>query len=192
MFEEDTKYIDTEPGEEAYDYNQFKKEYEEQIEKYIYSNKTINFTDEEKLKEQPKEVLQKLIDFKNCTNITGVFNIKPLNCLIHNYEQQKDKPVVKRLLQKIYLTIKVWFLIYVCVAIPCWCHKGWCCWCFRFKFCFPKKRILFAKQYYANNPPGVFRQIQIKKEKEREPITYEPTIFEEDRYEKLKAEIKNI
>ena len=69
---------------------------------------------------------------------------------------------------------------------------GWCCWCFRFKFCFPKKRILFAKQYYANNPPGVFRQIQIKKEKEREPITYEPTIFEEDRYEKLKAEIKNI
>lgn len=124
MFEEDTKYLDTEPGEDAYDYNQFKKEYEEQIEKYIYSNKTVNFTDEEKLKEHPKEVLQKLIDFKNCTNITGEFNIKPLNCLIHNYEQQKDKPIVKRLLQKIYLIIKVWFLIYVCVAIPCWCHKG--------------------------------------------------------------------
>ena len=69
---------------------------------------------------------------------------------------------------------------------------GWCCWCFRFKFCFPKKRILFAKQYYAKNPPGVFRPIPKKKEKEKKPIIYEPTIFEKDLYEKLGAKIRDI
>lgn len=125
IFEEDPRYADsTEPGEEAYDYDQFKKEYEGQIEKYINSNKTLNFTDQGKLEEHPKEILQKLVDFKNCTNLTGIFHIKPLNCLMYNYEQQKDKCVVKRTLRKIGLTIKVWFLIYVCVAVPCWCHRG--------------------------------------------------------------------
>lgn len=76
--------------------------------------------------------------------------------------------------------------------MPVHCSIGWCCWCFHFKFCFPKKRILFAKQYYASNPPGIFRQIQRKEEEEKGPTKYESTEFEEDMYKKLEAAIKNI
>lgn len=68
---------------------------------------------------------------------------------------------------------------------------GWCCCCFRCQFCFPRKRILFAKQYYMNYPPGVF-STQVKGKKEKEAITYGPTEFEEDTYEKFETAIRNI
>lgn len=124
MFE-DLTYIDsTEVDENIYNYDQLKKEYEEQIREDINSNKTLNFTDDKKLEEQPKEILQKLVDFKNCTEAIRKFNIKPINCLVYNYEQQKHKPIVKKMSRKIWLTIKIWLLIYICLAIPCWCHKG--------------------------------------------------------------------
>ncbi|CAL7949701.1 unnamed protein product [Xylocopa violacea] len=181
MFQEDLKDDDIESGEEAYDYDKFKSEYEEQIET---SNKTLNFTDKEEQETYEKEALKKLVDFKNCTKATGI------ECLIHNYEEQKDKPIAKKTLWKVWLIIKIWFLIYICLAILCWCQKGWCCWCFRWKFCFPKKRILFAKQYYANNPPGVL-SVQIKGKK-KETIIYESTEIEEDMYEKFEAAIRNI
>ncbi|XP_006621880.1 uncharacterized protein LOC102678180 [Apis dorsata] len=184
MFEEDKDADSTEPGEEAYDYDQFKKEYEEQIKKF---NETLNITEEEKLEEHTMKALQKLVDFKNCTEESKKFNITLMDCLMYNYEQQKDKPIIKKTLQKIWLIIKIWFLIYICLAIPLWCQKGWCCCCLPFKFCFPKKRILFAKQFYVNNPPGVY-----KKDPKKEELTYEPTEFEEDMYEKLEAAIRNI
>lgn len=121
MFEEDKDADSTEPGEEAYDYDQFKKEYEEQIKKF---NETLNITEEEKLEEHTMKALQKLVDFKNCTEESKKFNITLMDCLMYNYEQQKDKPIVKKTLQKIWLIIKIWFLIYICLAIPLWCQKG--------------------------------------------------------------------
>ncbi|CAK9813462.1 hypothetical protein ANTQUA_LOCUS7635 [Anthophora quadrimaculata] len=192
MYKRDTDYIgSTEPGEENYDYHKFKREYEEQIVKDISTNKTLNYTDTEKLKEDPNEVLQKLLDVKNCTDISRKSGIKTIDCLIHNYEQQKNEPAVKKTLSKIWLIFKIWFLIYICLAVPCWCHKGWCCCCFRCKICFPKKRILFAKQYYITNPPGTLSK-QAPKKGEKEFITYEPTEFEEDAYEVFEAAIRNI
>ncbi|XP_076761350.1 uncharacterized protein LOC143429574 [Xylocopa sonorina] len=179
--QEDLKDDDVESGEEAYNYDKFKSEYEEQIET---SNKTLNLTDKGKQETNEKEALKILVDFKNCTKTFGI------KCLIHNYQEQKDKPIVKKTLSKVWLTIKVWFLIYMCLAILCWCQKGWCCCCFRCKFCFPKKRILFAKQYYANNPPGIL-SVQIKN-KEKETIAYESTEIEKDMYEKLEAAIRDI
>lgn len=120
-----TRHIeDTEPGEEVYDYEKFKKEYEEQIGQDISTNKTMNYTSEEVTEENPKEALQNLLDFKNCTEETKKFGIKAIDCLMHNYEREKDKPVVKKTLHKIVLIIKVWFLIYACFAIPCWCLYG--------------------------------------------------------------------
>ncbi|XP_026670869.1 uncharacterized protein LOC108626720 [Ceratina calcarata] len=179
-----------EPGEEAYDYHKFKAEYEEQLEQ---SNKTLNFTDKDKLEEQPKEALEKLVDFRNCTEAASKkFGIKAIDCLMYNYEKQKEKPVVKKTVKKIWLTLKVWFLIYVCIAIPCWCQRGWCCCCFRFKFCFPKKRITFAMQYYAKNPPGVLSIEPRKKEEMVEPFTYRPTELEEEAYETFESAIRNI
>lgn len=69
---------------------------------------------------------------------------------------------------------------------------GWSCCCFRFKFCFPRRRILFAKQYYADNPPGTLC-IPVKKKMEAQQIiTYEPTEFELDEYENFEAAIRNL
>lgn len=114
-----------EPGEEIYDYAKFRKEYEQQIEQDIISiNKTLNDTAEEKPEEQPKEALKALLDFKNCTEESKTFGVKGIDCLIDNYEREKDNPVVKKTLQKTWLIVKVWSLIYVCLAVPCWCQYG--------------------------------------------------------------------
>jgi len=69
--------------------------------------------------------------------------------------------------------------------------SGWCCWCFRFKFCFPRKRISFAKHYYMLNPPGTFAKV-IKKTKDVDFIKYEATEYEYDAYKTFEAAIKNI
>ncbi|XP_053986082.1 uncharacterized protein LOC128880245 isoform X1 [Hylaeus volcanicus] len=186
---------ETEPGEEVYDYEKFKKEYDEQIARYTTTDKISNYTngntsEETQRKKYPAETLQKLFDFKNCTEASKKFGIKAIDCLVDNYERQK--PALKKSVQKVWLMIRVWFLIYICLAIPCWCQKGWCCWCFRCKVCFPRTRILFAKQYYALNPPGVLAKEVKKKEEAQQFITYEPTEFEEDAFEQFETAIRNI
>ncbi|XP_029052548.1 uncharacterized protein LOC114880574 isoform X1 [Osmia bicornis bicornis] len=177
----------TEPDEEIYDYEKFKKEYEEQIVEDI-NNKNNTFNDtKEKIDELAEETLKNLFNFTNCTETSKKLGIKAIDCFIHNYELEKDKPIVKKTVSKIWLIIKVWLLIYICLAIPCWCHKGWCCCCFRCGVCFPRKRIHFAKEYYALNSPGT-----LNKEEEKQFITYEPTEFEEDAYNTFEAAIRNI
>ncbi|XP_043255487.1 uncharacterized protein LOC122399127 [Colletes gigas] len=186
---------ETESGEEIYDYEKFRKEYEEEISQHIIVDKISNYTNENKSKETekseyPKGTLQKLLDFKNCTKTSKKFGIKAIDCLIHNYESEDQ--TVKKSVQKAWLIIRIWFLIYVCLAIPCWCHKGWCCCCFRCEFCFPRRRILFAKQYYAINPPGTLAKEVEKNEETQQFITYEPTEFEENAFEQFEARIRNI
>ncbi|KYN32636.1 hypothetical protein ALC56_13118, partial [Trachymyrmex septentrionalis] len=66
---------------------------------------------------------------------------------------------------------------------------GWCCCCFRCKFCFPRKRIMLIKQYYAMNPPGIFVK-DLKKVKE--PVKYEPTEYEYNTYKTFETAIRNI
>ncbi|KAI4477867.1 hypothetical protein M0804_012347 [Polistes exclamans] len=65
---------------------------------------------------------------------------------------------------------------------------GWCCCWFRCKICFPRERIIFVKQYYAQNPPGIL----IPKLNKKKPIKYEPSEFEQDMHEMLETAIKNI
>ncbi|XP_076283835.1 uncharacterized protein LOC143210658 isoform X1 [Lasioglossum baleicum] len=181
-----------EPIEEeyVYDYEDFKREYDERMGKYTTVSLLLNNTDEEHSEKSPEETIKNLLDFKNCTETSKKYGIKAVDCLIYNYEH--EPPKIKKSVQKVWLIIKVWFLIYVCLAIPCWCQKGWCCCCFRCKFCFPNKRILLAKQYYAVNPPGTLAKEVKKKEKTQEFITYEPTEFEEDAFERFESEIRNI
>ncbi|XP_076226308.1 uncharacterized protein LOC116427437 [Nomia melanderi] len=181
---------ETEPGEEEYNYENFKKEYEEQLGKDLTDNKLLNYTYKEQSEEYPKDMLQKLLDFKNCTETSKQLGIKAIDCLIYNYEHKT--PALKKPVQKMWLVIRVWFFIYVCLAIPCWCQKGWCCCCFRCKFCFPNKRILFSKQYYAINPPGTLVTEVKKKGETQQLITYEPTEFEEDTFEQFETVIRNI
>ncbi|XP_078034374.1 uncharacterized protein LOC144468633 [Augochlora pura] len=179
-----------EPVEEEYDYENFKREYEEHMAKYVTESLLLNYTDEKQSEKYPEETLQKLLDFKNCTEKSKKLGIKAIDCLVYKYEH--EPPEIKKSVQKIWLIIKIWFLIYICLAIPCWCQKGWCCCCFRCKFCFPNKRILFAKQYYAINPPGTLVKEIKKKDKKMQVLTYEPSEFEEEAFERFESVIRNI
>lgn len=69
---------------------------------------------------------------------------------------------------------------------------GWCCCCFRCKFCFPRKRIILAKQYYAMNPPGILVKDLKKKKDVKESVKYKATEYEYNAYKTFEAAIKNI
>lgn len=221
LIPEEITLTDTEsPDEEPYDYEKFKMEYEQQLEYKARRGKVFNYTEKEELKESPKEVLGRIIDLKRPKNCTkeelSQIGIKAIKCLVYDYQRTKDVPAVRKMLYRTWLVIRVWLLIYICLAIPCWCHRGnmmnhiawfsrkysckrilgnimhisgWCCCCFRCKFCFPRKRILFAKQYYTLNPPGTF----VKNLKKPEDVEeYQATEYERSAHEAFEAAIRNI
>ncbi|KAI4495624.1 hypothetical protein M0802_008459 [Mischocyttarus mexicanus] len=209
--EEINKYIDLSTtmedtmestDENDYDYDALKMDYEQQLRKYENISDKLGYTyEEDKITKKPFEgVISN--ETKYCTNKDmKFFGIKAIKCLIYNYQHVKDTTEAKETLSKIWLIVKVWLCIYVCIAIPCWCQRGndlfyiyqiickrWCCCWFRCKICFPRERIIFVKQYYAQNPPGIL----IPKLNKKKPIKYEPSEFEQDMHEKLETAIKNI
>ncbi|XP_026829371.1 uncharacterized protein LOC113562888 [Ooceraea biroi] len=188
-------FADTEsPDEEPYDYEKFKMEYDQQLEYNIKYGKVFNYTEKEELKESPKEALKRIIDLKRPKNCTkeelGHFGIKAIKCLIYDYQRTRNVAAVRKVLFRTWLVVRIWLLIYVCLAIPFWCHRGWCCCCFRCKFCFPRKRILFAKRYYTLNPPGTFVK-SLKKPRE-DIVEYKTTEYEYNAHEVFEAAIRNI
>nr|XP_012226481.1 PREDICTED: uncharacterized protein LOC105674603 [Linepithema humile]XP_012226482.1 PREDICTED: uncharacterized protein LOC105674603 [Linepithema humile] len=189
--------VDTEsPYEEPYDYEKFKMEYEQQLDYDIRHGKALNYTEKEDLEDTPKKTLERIIDLKRPKNCTkeelSQIGIKAIECLIYDYRRTKDVATMKKVLSRTWLVLRVWLLIYFCLAIPCWCQRGWCCCCFRCKFCFPRERILSAKQYYTMNPPGIFVKDLKKEEDVREPIKYEATEYERHAYETFEAAIMNV
>lgn len=215
--------------EESYDYERFKMEYEQQLEYSIKKGKVLNYTEKEEPKNILKETLKRIIDLKRPKNCTkeelSQIGIKTIECLLYDYQRVKDITTAKIVLSRTWLVFRVWLLIYICLAIPCWCQKGdfhqlfpatnlflkellllygntimkiilyfsgWCCCCFRCKFCFPRKRIILVKQYYAMNPPGIFVK-DFKKEKDvKEPVKYEATEYEYNAYKTFEAAIRDI
>lgn len=97
-------------------------------------------------------------------------------------ELQKPKSTSEKmqLLERIGRLVLIWFCIYLVIAIPCWCQRGWCCCCFQCRFCKPRERIDEAKTFLMNNPPGVYYT------SDNEKIVYTPTRYEEYEYKKLK------
>ncbi|XP_011068173.1 PREDICTED: uncharacterized protein LOC105154385 [Acromyrmex echinatior] len=181
-------------NKDSYDeYNKLKMEYEQQLEYDIKEGKVLNYSIQKESKDMPKGVLKRLIDLKPSKNCTkeemSQIGIRAIECLSYEFQRTKDIMAVKMILSRTWLVLRVWLLIYISVAIPCWCQRGWCCWCFRCKFCFPRKRIMFIKRYYAMNPPGIFVK-DLKKEKES--IKYEATKDEYDTYKSFEAAIRNL
>ncbi|KMQ83665.1 hypothetical protein RF55_19410 [Lasius niger] len=113
--------------EELYDYEKFKMEYEQQLEYNIKHGKALNYTEKE---EQviPQETLKKIMNlkiFKNCTKEKpSQIGIKALECLLYDYQLTKDITHANKILSRTWLVLKVWLLIYICLAIPCWCQRG--------------------------------------------------------------------
>jgi len=112
--------------EEPYDYEKFKMEYEQQLEYNIKHGKVFNYTEKAELEDTPKKALKEIIkQSKNCTEEElRKFGIKSIKCIIRDYQRTKDIVAVKKIVFKTWLVIRIWFLIYVCVAIPCWCQRG--------------------------------------------------------------------
>ncbi|XP_063981832.1 uncharacterized protein LOC135164949 [Diachasmimorpha longicaudata] len=175
--------------EEEYDYEKFKAEYYQQLEDMNVQNLTHNFTNTEEAEETPGDALKKIVEFKiprNCTReeLTQI-GAKAFECLMFDYQHAKNESDVKRVLARGWMVIRVWCFIYICIAIPAWCQKGWCCCCFRCEFCFPLEKIEYSKTYFAKNPPGVFRGAQGDE-------SYVPSAFELEAYEELESAIRNL
>lgn len=124
------KSLRLEDDEESYDYEKLKVEYEQQLEYSVRSGKTLNYTEtkEEAAEDTPRKALKRIMDLKRPENCTreelSQIGIKALECLAHDYRRAKDVATVRRLLSRTWLVLRVWLLIYVCLAIPCWCQRG--------------------------------------------------------------------
>lgn len=116
------------PYEESYDYERFKMEYEQQLEYDIKHKKILNYTEKEELKDTPKKALKRIIDLKRPKNCTkeelSQIGIKAIECLLYDYQRTKDITTAKIVLSRSWLVFRIWLLIYICLAIPCWCQRG--------------------------------------------------------------------
>lgn len=113
---------------EDYDYDKLKAEYYYQIQEIQRRNETFNYTDQGESEETVEDAVKKIIDFKmprNCTKEElSQIGVKAFECLIFDYQHAKNKTDVKKVLDRTWMVIKIWVLIYFCIAIPCWCQKG--------------------------------------------------------------------
>lgn len=114
--------------EESYDYEKFKMEYEQQLEYDIKERKVLNYTETEEPKDTPRGALKRIMDLKRPENCTkeeiNQIGIKAIECLLYSYQHTKDITTVKMILSRTRLVFRVWLLIYICLAIPCWCQRG--------------------------------------------------------------------
>lgn len=114
------------PDEEPYDYEQFKLEYEQQI--GYHTNKTLNDIKKKKLEGMPKEPLKEITNLTISNNCTTEqlkqIGTKTIKCFTYDYQRAKDAKTVNVVMLKILLVLKIWLLIYICLAIPCWCQRG--------------------------------------------------------------------
>lgn len=119
---------DTKFDGESYDYEKLKMEYEQQLEYSIKSGKTLNYTEKEESEDTPKKALKRIMDLKRPKNCTkeelSRIGIKAIECLIYDYQRAKDMVTVRKVLSRTWLVFRVWLLIYICLAIVCWCQRG--------------------------------------------------------------------
>lgn len=123
------RYADTESSdEEPYDYEKFKLEYEQQLEYNIRYGKVFNYTEKKELQDSPKEVLKRIVDLKRPKNCTkeelSEIGIQAVECLIYDYQRARNVAAARKVLFRTWIVVRIWLLIYICLAIPCWCHRG--------------------------------------------------------------------
>ncbi|XP_045776678.1 uncharacterized protein LOC123875067 isoform X1 [Maniola jurtina] len=128
-------------------------------------------------------------------NTTYTENSLPSNCSVEErsswksirfslYDVWSRKQTM--ILSRLWKIVKVWFVIYLVVAVPLWCTRGWCCCCLFCKSFKPTQTIDEAKMFLEANPPGVLQ------DKKGGIIFYEPTSNERECYEKFGHLIRTI
>lgn len=168
-----------------YDYKSLEKEYEEEIQKVKSSNDTLNFTEINE-DESAKEAVKSLIAFdklpRNCTKEEiSKIGLGAVECFFIDVKNitNKTRPEQIMLGKRILKVVLIWFCIYLAIAIPCWCQKGWCCCCCRCKFCRPLESIDEAKKFLVANPIGTYNS------QEDGEVLFEPSVYEKQAQKKL-------
>ncbi|KAK0098569.1 hypothetical protein PV326_006796 [Microctonus aethiopoides] len=120
---------DNEESDDDYDYEALRAEYYQQLDDAIRNNLTFNYTQKSQPEYSPKDALKNIVELKNPKNCTkeelAQFGLKAFQCLVFDYNHAKTSSDVKKILWRTWTVIKIWIFIYICVAIPCWCQKGY-------------------------------------------------------------------
>ncbi|XP_026745952.1 uncharacterized protein LOC113507288 [Trichoplusia ni] len=178
----------TKENETEYDYDSLLDEYYEQEKnesrsKDTYQIKKTVLSDYGAIN-MVKTILLLRTETENCTqNVKGI-GFHAIKCLIHDYNNERQ--LTKDISARMWKIIQIWFLVYLAIAVPVWCTRGWCCCCLRCKFFKPQQTIEEAKKYVVMYPPGVF------KKKNGELIMYDPSPREKECYEEFKHFIKTL
>ncbi|XP_058792366.1 mucin-2-like [Phymastichus coffea] len=169
-------------------YEKIIPEYDLEIEDIKTENVTFDYTDNE-IQKSLQKLIKKAIDIRkprNCSKFEGFnYGIKAFRCALDDFHSARNRTQINKALGRVWKIVRIWFCVYTCIAIPCWCQYGWCCCCCRCTICFPRRAIVEDQKYFIDNPPGTL----MEKDK---PTTYEPTIFEEDAYEQLEKTIRHL
>ncbi|KAL0269414.1 UNVERIFIED_CONTAM: hypothetical protein PYX00_007158 [Menopon gallinae] len=159
------------------------KEYEKEMDKDRSDGLNLNYSSAGKPEQTLMDAFRKIVDLKtppNCKNVTG-YGLSILECLAQSYHNHEMSG--KQVFMALINLICVWILIYLSIAIPLWCIKGWGCCCITWKYCKPKKMVEEVQEYIAQNPPGVF----INENGEEEH--YAPSLKEKELYDSINKKI---
>ncbi|CAH1637661.1 unnamed protein product [Spodoptera littoralis] len=179
------RQIETET-EETYDYDELVNEYndeaneESQSSNAYHMSKAVNTISQYGIWNELMKLLSFRSDVTNCSYVDGI-GLIAMKCLIEDYINHRY--TLRDVMARLWRIFFVWFLVYLAVAIPLWCTRGWCCCCLCCKFFKPRQTIEEAKRYVVLYPPGIF------KTKSGE-ILYEPTEREKECYEEFQHFIK--
>ncbi|XP_031344788.1 uncharacterized protein LOC116171894 [Photinus pyralis] len=174
---------------EDYNYDALKVEYDNDIKKEEKSKKTLKYSDtkeEESFNDAINAVVHPVQ--QNCTveQQKGI-GLSAVQCLMTDIMDPKtNKAKRSELLNRVKKLILIWIAMYLIIAIPCWCQRGWCCCCFQCSTCKPHQNIDKAKKFLMDNPPGTY------KESAKKVITYKPTHYEKYAYKNLEKALLNL
>ncbi|KAK9875150.1 hypothetical protein WA026_005941 [Henosepilachna vigintioctopunctata] len=154
-----------------YNYDDMKKTFDENSIKEENDKKNLKY-EEVKETESAKDSLSTILKEKdkiNCTieEMKGI-GVRALLCFLKEPTRSRSAKFFSRM-GKICL---VWFIVYLVIAIPLWCTRGWCCCCFRCMICRPNDRIDMIKKYYVLYPPGIVEDDY------GHTVEYKPTRYE--------------
>ncbi|KAF5271759.1 hypothetical protein FQA39_LY08082 [Lamprigera yunnana] len=175
-------------NQEDYDYESLKAEFKYNLLKDKQSNKTLKYI-ETKEEESFKDAVNVIVHQKkiNCTaeDEKGI-GASAVKCLVKGIlSSDTTKKDQYRLLHRIKRVILIWLFIYIIIAVPLWCERGWGCCCCQCKFCRPRERIEKAKKYLMDNPVGTYT---VNKKK----IYYTPTNYEKYAYKNLEKKLMKL
>ncbi|KAG7298049.1 hypothetical protein JYU34_018819 [Plutella xylostella] len=180
--------LDSKTEEEVYNYIQLLEDYYEDAVQEAAANGSYHPGSQDKSESNLMHVLKQLVNFdtdtRNCTEeeIKNI-GIKALNCIYQESVNQTEDPTL--LAERFGRIVKIWFFVYVAVAVPLWCTKGWCCCCLFCELCRPRARIARCRRYLAAHPPGALRT-------PRGHLAYQPTAAELDAHAEFEHAVRMV